>query len=244
MRFRNALLLCGLAAAVTLAGCSSSSTSLPGEKVATNAIFTSEYGPVEDNGYALPAIPINKVNTKYHRQIVDYATKEKPGTIIVNTPNRFLYYVLPGGKAVRYGIGVGKSGFAWQGEAYIAWKQEWPTWHPPEEMAARKPEVARYVKEGMGPGLKNPLGARALYLYNKGGHDTAFRIHGTNQPWSIGLNLSSGCIRMMNHDVEHLYARAGVGTKVIVVGPGNRQGAVSYNDRGVDFFGNLFGFGG
>ena len=127
MRFRNALLLCGLAAAVTLAGCSSSSTSPPGEKVATNAIFTSDYGAVEDNGYALPAIPINKVNTKFHRQIVDYATSEKPGTIIVNTPNRFLYYVLPGGKAVRYGIGVGKSGFAWQGEAYIAWKQEWPT---------------------------------------------------------------------------------------------------------------------
>jgi len=124
MRFRNALLLCGLAAAVTLACCSSSSTPAPGEKVATNAIFTSEYGAVEDNGYALPAIPINKVNTKFHRQIVDYATSEKPGTIIVNTPNRFLYYVLPGGKAVRYGIGVGKQGFAWQGEAYIAWKQE------------------------------------------------------------------------------------------------------------------------
>ena len=218
MRFRNALLLCGLAAAVTLAGCSSSSTSIPGEKVATNAIFTSEYGPVEDNGYALPAIPINKVNTKFHRQIVDYATGEKPGTIIVNTPNRFLYYVLPGGKAVRYGIGVGKAGFAWQGEAYIAWKQEWPTWHPPEEMAARKPEVARYVKDGMGPGLKNPLGARAMYLFNEKGQDTLFRLHGTPEWASIGTAASSGCIRLMNQDIIDLYKRVrpGKGARVVV----------------------------
>ena len=217
MRLRNALLLCGLAAAVTLAGCSSSSTSLPGEKVATNAIFTSEYGPVEDNGYALPGIPINKVNTKFHRQIVDYATGEKPGTIIVNTPNRFLYYVLPGGKAVRYGIGVGKSGFAWQGEAYIAWKQEWPTWHPPKEMAERKPDVARYVKEGMGPGLKNPLGARALYLFNEKGQDTLFRLHGTPEWSSIGTAASSGCIRLINQDVIDLYSRVPVGTEVVVL---------------------------
>ena len=218
MRFRNALLLCGLAAAVTLAGCSSSSTSIPGEKVATNAIFTSEYGPVEDNGYALPAIPINKVNTKFHRQIVDYATGEKPGTIIVNTPNRFLYYVLPGGKAVRYGIGVGKAGFAWQGEAYIAWKQEWPTWHPPKEMADRKPEVARYVKDGMGPGLKNPLGARAMYLFNEKGQDTLFRLHGTPEWASIGTAASSGCIRLMNQDIIDLYSRVrpGRGTRVVV----------------------------
>jgi lipoprotein-anchoring transpeptidase ErfK/SrfK len=218
MRFRNALLLCGLAAAVTLAGCSSSSTSLPGEKVATNAIFTSEYGPVEDNGYSLPGIPINKVNTKFHRQIVDYATKEKPGTIVVNTPNRFLYYVLPGGKAVRYGIGVGKAGFAWQGEAYIAWKQEWPTWHPPEEMAVRRPDVARYVKEGMGPGLKNPLGARALYLFNEQGKDTLFRLHGTPEWASIGTAASSGCIRLMNQDIIDLYSRVrpGKGARVVV----------------------------
>lgn len=218
MRFRNALLLCGLAAAVTLAGCSSSSTSLPGEKVATNAIFTSEYGPVEDNGYSLPGIPINKVNTKFHRQIVDYATKEKPGTIVVNTPNRFLYYVLPGGKAVRYGIGVGKAGFAWQGEAYIAWKQEWPSWHPPAEMAARKPDVARYVKEGMGPGLKNPLGARALYLFNEKGQDTLFRLHGTPEWASIGTAASSGCIRLMNQDIIDLFKRVrpGKGARVVV----------------------------
>jgi lipoprotein-anchoring transpeptidase ErfK/SrfK len=218
MRFRNALLLCGLAAAVTLAGCSSSSTSVPGEKVATNAIFTSDYGPVEDNGYALPAIPINKVNEKFHRQIVEYATSEKPGTIIVNTPNRFLYYVLPGGKAVRYGIGVGKAGFAWKGEAYIAWKQEWPSWHPPQEMADRKPEVARYVKDGMGPGLRNPLGARALYLFNEKGQDTLFRLHGTPEWATIGTAASSGCIRLMNQDIIDLYKRVrpGKGARVVV----------------------------
>ncbi|MGB3877483.1 MAG: L,D-transpeptidase [Shinella zoogloeoides] len=218
MRFRNALLLCGLAAAVTLAGCSTApSDSTPGEKVATNAIFTSDYGPVEDNGYALPAIPINKVNTKFHRQIVDYATSEKPGTIIVNTPNRFLYYVLPGGKAVRYGIGVGKQGFAWQGEAYVAWKQEWPTWHPPKEMADRKPDVARYVKDGMGPGLKNPLGARALYLFNEKGQDTLFRLHGTPEWASIGTAASSGCIRLMNQDIIDLYKRVRPGHSARVV---------------------------
>lgn len=216
MRFRNALLLCGLAAAVTLAGCSSSPVSLPGQKVATNAIFTSEYGPVEDNGYALPAIPISKVNEKFHRQIVDYATKEKPGTIVVNTPNRFLYYVLPGGKAVRYGIGVGKSGFAWQGEAYIAWKQEWPNWHPPQEMADRKPEVARYVKDGMGPGLKNPLGARALYLFQNG-EDTLYRIHGACEPEYLGKAVSSGCIRLLDQDAIDLHRRAPHGATVRVL---------------------------
>lgn len=94
--------------------------------------------------------------------------------------------MLPGGKAVRYGIGVGKQGFAWEGEAYVAWKQEWPTWHPPKEMAERKPEVARYVEAGMGPGISNPLGARALYLFNKEGRDTLFRLHGTPEWSSIG----------------------------------------------------------
>ncbi|SIQ82460.1 Lipoprotein-anchoring transpeptidase ErfK/SrfK [Rhizobium sp. RU20A] len=222
MRFRNALLLCGLAASISLAGCSTSSNSSPsvadGQKIATNQIFTSNYGAVEDHGYALPAIPISKVNEKYHRQIVEYPTSERPGTIIVNTPNRFLYYVLPGGKAVRYGIGVGKQGFAWQGEAYVAWKQEWPTWHPPKEMAARKPEVAKYVEKGMEPGIRNPLGARAMYLFNAEGKDTLFRLHGTPEWSSIGTAASSGCIRLMNQDIIDLYARVrpGRNTKVIV----------------------------
>ncbi|MDR6755950.1 lipoprotein-anchoring transpeptidase ErfK/SrfK [Mycoplana sp. BE70] len=220
MRLRTALLLCGLAASTTLAACSSVPSSAPimGEKVATNQIFTSGYGPVEDHGYALPAIPIQRVDSKFHRQIVDYKTSEKPGTIVVNTPTRFLYFVLPGGKAVRYGIGVGKQGFAWEGEAYIAWKQEWPMWHPPEEMAQRKPDVAKYVKEGMKPGLTNPLGARALYLFNDKGQDTLFRVHGTPEWASIGTAASSGCIRMINQDIIDLYSRVrpGKGSRVVV----------------------------
>ncbi len=218
MRIRNALLLCSLAATLVLSGCSTSPISPVGEKVATNQIFSDGYGPVEDHGYPLPAIPISRVNERFHRQIVDYATKEKPGTIIVNTPNRFLYFVLPRGKAVRYGIGVGKSGFAWEGKAYVAWKQEWPTWHPPKEMAARKPDVARYVEDGMGPGLRNPLGARAMYLFNDEGKDTLFRLHGTPEWASIGTAASSGCIRLMNQDIIDLYARVrpGKNTRVIV----------------------------
>ncbi|OLP60446.1 hypothetical protein BJF93_16055 [Xaviernesmea oryzae] len=226
MRTRNALLLCSLAAMLAAAGCSTAPVSPvpplayaspPPATVAVNEIFSDSYGPVEDNGYALPAIPINKVDKRFHRQIVDYPTNEKPGTIIVNTPTRFLYYVLPGGKAVRYGIGVGKQGFAWEGRAYIAWKQEWPTWHPPKEMAVRRPDVAQYVENGMGPGLRNPLGARALYLFNEQGQDTLFRLHGTPEWNTIGTAASSGCIRMMNQDVIDLYSRVRPGRTAQVI---------------------------
>ncbi|GEO86545.1 MULTISPECIES: L,D-transpeptidase [Alphaproteobacteria] len=222
MRLRNALTVFGLVATIGLTGCTTTSDTASGtstEKVeATTAkIFTDSYGSVTDAGYALPAIPINKVNPKFHRQIVSYQTKERAGTIVVNTRERFLYYVLPNGKAVRYGIGVGKQGFAWQGEAYIAWKQEWPTWHPPKEMAVRKPDVAKYVEDGMGPGLRNPLGARALYLFNDKGQDTLFRLHGTPEWASIGTAASSGCIRLMNQDIIDLYSRVRPGKSARVV---------------------------
>lgn len=216
MRIRNALTVFGLFSTLALAGCSTTSE---GGKTETAKIFTDSYGQVTDAGYALPAIPINKVNPKFHRQIVAFSTPEKAGTIIVNTRERFLYYVLPNGKAVRYGIGVGKEGFAWKGNAYVAWKQEWPTWHPPKEMAVRKPDVAKYVEDGMGPGLRNPLGARALYLFNDKGQDTLFRLHGTPEWASIGTAASSGCIRLMNQDIIDLYARVRPGkeTRVIVL---------------------------
>ena len=218
MRFRNILTALGLVMSLGLAGC----TTTTGDKaeVAETTkvqIFSDSYGSVTDAGYALPAIPIQKVDKKFHRQIVDYATKEKPGTIVVNTRERFLYYVLPRGKAVRYGIGVGKEGFAWEGEAYIAWKQAWPTWHPPKEMAERKPEVAKYVEKGMDPGLRNPLGARAMYLFNEKGQDTLFRLHGTPEWASIGTAASSGCIRLMNQDVIDLYNRVKPGRNAKVV---------------------------
>lgn len=212
---RFLLTLVGMIAALALAGCSSSQEGASGT---TNQIFTSEYGSVKDAGYRVPAVPISKVKERFHRQIVNYNTREKPGTIIVDTPNRFLYFVLPGRKAVRYGIGVGKAGFAWEGEAYIAWKQAWPKWTPPKEMIDRRPDLARYGKDGMKPGLSNPLGARALYLFNEDGEDTLFRLHGTPEWNSIGTAASSGCIRLMNQDIIDLYdrVRPGRGAKVVV----------------------------
>jgi lipoprotein-anchoring transpeptidase ErfK/SrfK len=225
MRTAKSMTTLGLLATLALAGCSATTSQPAGTsgaevtRVETSRIFTDSYGQLSDAGYALPAIPINRVDKKFHRQIIDYSTTEKPGTIVVNTRERFLYYIMPGGKAVRYGIGVGKQGFSWAGEAYVAWKQEWPTWHPPKEMAERKPDVARYVEKGMGPGLNNPLGARAMYLFNEKGQDTLFRLHGTPEWASIGTAASSGCIRLMNQDVIDLYnrVRPGRSTKVIVI---------------------------
>src|SRR5262245_46183110 len=148
------------------------------------------------------------VPAQLRRQTVNYAGSEAPGTIIVDTPNTYLYYVLGGGKAVRYGIGVGREGFTWSGVKAVDRKSEWPDWHPPAEMIARQPYLPRFMAGGPG----NPLGARAMYI---GG--TIYRIHGTNQPSSIGKQVSSGCIRMLNEDVIDLYSRVDVGTKVVVL---------------------------
>jgi lipoprotein-anchoring transpeptidase ErfK/SrfK len=142
------------------------------------------------------------------RQTVAYSGPEAPGTIIVDTPNTYLYYVLGGGKAIRYGIGVGREGFTWSGVKSIERKAEWPDWVPPAEMVARQPYLPRFMAGGPG----NPLGARSMYLAG-----TVYRIHGTNQPSSIGKRVSSGCIRMVNEDVIDLYSRVNVGTKVVVL---------------------------
>lgn len=207
------LALMGLVAALFISGCQTGGPEI------TKEIFTSNYGAVSDGGYKIPAVPISRVDKQYHRQIVTYYTKEKPGTVIVNTRKRFLYYVLPGNKAVRYGIGVGRAGFAWEGEAYIAWKRPWPRWTPPAEMVARQPSLARYAEDGQRPGLKNPLGARALYLFDKDGNDTLYRLHGTPEWKSIGTAASSGCIRLMNQDIIDLYSRVkpGRNSKVVVI---------------------------
>jgi lipoprotein-anchoring transpeptidase ErfK/SrfK len=216
MRLRYAITAFGLL--LGLASCSTTSTSETAS-VVTSEVVTESYGKVTDAGYSLPAIPINRVDQKFHRQVVDYPTDKKRGTIIVDTRTRFLYYILGDGKAMRYGIGVGKQGFAWKGEAYVAWKQEWPTWHPPAEMAVRKPEIAKYVEKGMDPGITNPLGARAMYLFDDKGRDTMFRLHGTPEWSSIGTAASSGCIRLMNQDVIDLYSRVrpGKSTRVVVL---------------------------
>lgn len=181
------------------------------------------------------------VAEKYQRKSVRLVTSEKPGTVIVDTNNRFLYYVEGSNKATRYGIGVGREGFGWSGVTRVGRKAEWPDWIPPKEMIARERKRGVILPARQAGGPENPLGARALYLYRPNGGDTGFRIHGTNQPWSIGLNLSSGCIRMMNKDVEHLYKRVPDGSKVIVMGPGNKQGNVVLEDRGTDFLRTLFG---
>jgi lipoprotein-anchoring transpeptidase ErfK/SrfK len=216
MRPRNTTKILGIFAALAISGFATASLAAPTE---AGSPVPDAYGKIIDNGFQLPAIPIQKLDKKFHRQIVDFQTKESPGTVVVNTRERFLYYVLSGGKAVRYGIGVGKQGFAWSGTAYVAWKQEWPTWHPPKEMASRKPEVAKYVEDGMNPGVTNPLGARAMYLFNEKGQDTLFRLHGTPEWSSIGTAASSGCIRLINQDVIDLYSRVrpGRNTKVVVI---------------------------
>jgi lipoprotein-anchoring transpeptidase ErfK/SrfK len=148
-------------------------------------------------------------------QVVYFDTPERPGTIIIDTDARALYYVLDSQTAIRYGIAVGKEGYSWAGIAKIGRKVEWPTWTPPASMIRRKPELAKW-RNGMPGGRKNPLGARAMYLY-AGGRDTLFRIHGTNEPQSIGTAASSGCIRMLNEEVVELYDNVRIGTKVIVL---------------------------
>jgi len=150
----------------------------------------------------------NRMDPRYLRQEVAYDGQEKPGTIVIDTPNHFLYLVGSDGRALRYGIGVGRPGFTWSGVHAISAKKEWPDWIPPEEMLKRQPYLPHFVAGGPG----NPLGARALYLGS-----TIYRIHGSNEPWTIGQNVSSGCIRMRNADVIDLYERVKVGSKVIVL---------------------------
>ena len=152
---------------------------------------------------------------QFRRQLVSVETREVPGTIIIDANKRFLYLVLPDGEALRYGIGVGREGFGWSGTERITRKAEWPGWTPPAEMRARQPGLPSYMPGGP----ENPLGARALYLGN-----TLYRIHGSNEPWTIGQAVSSGCFRMTNEDVTDLYDRVRVGAKVIVVGPDEGSG--------------------
>jgi len=148
------------------------------------------------------------VDPRYVKQAVPYDGSEEPGTIVISTRDRFLYLVQPGGRAIRYGIGVGRPGFTWAGVHQITNKREWPDWTPPDEMIKRRPDLPRH----MAGGPENPLGARAMYLGS-----TLYRIHGSNEPWTIGTQVSSGCIRMRNEDVIDLYERVKVGTKVVVI---------------------------
>jgi lipoprotein-anchoring transpeptidase ErfK/SrfK len=167
---------------------------------------------------AAPAIEESvDLPARFRRQIVDYRTSEPAGTIIIDTPNTYLYLVLGNGRAMRYGIGVGRDGFTWSGVQTVSRRAEWPDWHPPAEMIARQPYLPRYMAGGPG----NPMGARALYLGN-----TIYRIHGTNAPHTIGQRVSSGCIRLTNEDVTDLYSRVNVGTRVVVLPQAQRRASV------------------
>jgi lipoprotein-anchoring transpeptidase ErfK/SrfK len=189
----------------------------------TRPAYQAMYAPIEDDLYPIPGVDISRINPAYLRRVVAYETTEAPGTIVVDPQARYLYHVQGDGSAVRYGVGVGRTGFSWSGSATIKDKQEWPDWYPPKEMFDRQPELMEQMGElpggpGMAGGPGNPLGSRALYLW-QGNKDTLYRIHGTFEPWTIGTNVSSGCIRMINQDVIDLYNHTPVGTKVVVLSP-------------------------
>lgn len=179
--------------------------------------YASMYGPMPNEQFPLPAIDLDKVPDKYLRRVVSYPTSEKVGTLIVDTENFFLYLVQENGKAIRYGVGLGRAGFEWSGRAYVARKAAWPRWTPPEEMIARQPDLEKWSWQngGMPPGLKNPLGARALYIYQDG-RDTLYRLHGTAETWSIGKAVSSGCVRLLNQDIIDLHRRVPNQTPIVV----------------------------
>ncbi|MBB5751079.1 L,D-transpeptidase [Prosthecomicrobium pneumaticum] len=204
-----------------LAACQSTATrrpmaAAPGPIV--DSEYASMYGPIDTEPFPIAAIDLTRIDPKFYRRVVSvpFDIPNEPGTIVVDPPAHYLYLILEGGQAIRYGVGVGRDGFAWSGDAAIQAKREWPRWHPPKEMQARDPEAAKWP-DGMPGGPRNPLGARALYLF-QGKKDTLYRLHGTNQPWSIGKSLSSGCIRLLNHDIIDLYGRVPLGTKVTVIG--------------------------
>jgi lipoprotein-anchoring transpeptidase ErfK/SrfK len=187
-------------------------------------VALASYGPAPGEPFPVPTAPLSRIHPAYLRTRVAYAGGERPGTIVIEPRTRYLYYVEQGGSAIRYGVGVGRQGFAWSGTATVGDKQEWPDWYPPKEMIARRPELLRQLSElqsglGVPGGPANPLGARALYLWQNN-RDTLYRIHGTNEPWTIGTNVSSGCIRMINQDAIDLYNRTPLGTRVLVLSGG------------------------
>ncbi|MFT4160168.1 L,D-transpeptidase [Shinella sp.] len=216
-----------LGAAATLAGCATTQTStravpLP-QKVsypivpATDEELAARYAAVEDGGHLIPAIPYKEIDPRYYRQRVKDPTGEPAGTVVVDTAARFLYVVEPGGTAMRYGVGIGRDGFAWEGEGVIQWRQPWPRWKVPDDMIRRQPSLARYsvANGGMDPGIKNPLGARALYIFQNG-QDTLYRLHGSPEWKSIGKAVSSGCVRLINQDVLDLYKRVPYHARIVV----------------------------
>jgi lipoprotein-anchoring transpeptidase ErfK/SrfK len=238
---RSVIAGASVSAATCLAGCASTNpnpslnaaAASPANSAMADAIepnYSAIYAEIKDGAFTVPAVKYSDVDSAFLRKNVSYATREAPGTIVIDPPNHYLYHVEDGGRATRYGVGVGREGFAWAGEARIKSKQEWPDWYPPKEMLDRRPDLMKSMVGlqsgiGMHGGPANPLGARAMYLW-QGNKDTYFRIHGTNEPWTIGSSQSSGCIRMINQDAMDLYQKTPIGTRVVVLG---FPGAVAAN---------------
>lgn len=194
--------------ALSLGGCGTTDTLLMAEAAKT-------YGPMPNEKFPIPAVDISKVNPKYYRRTVQYASSEAPGTIVVDPANYYVYRIEGDGTATRYGANVGRQGFLWNGNAYVGRKSEWATWTPPKEMIRRQPEAAKYAR-GMPGGLDNPLGARTLHLYQNGAY-TLYTIYASSEPESIGSGITSGCVGLLSQDMIHLYARTPVKTKVVVL---------------------------
>ncbi|GGE39643.1 hypothetical protein GCM10007276_16200 [Agaricicola taiwanensis] len=207
-----------LAAAATLFLGACVQTTTEPARPAIDPAVAGMYASAQDGDVLIPGVDVSKMDPKNVRQIVDYRTPHAPGTIVVDPYARFLYLIMENGKAMRYGIGVAKAGLEFEGEADIARKARWPGWTPTPNMIKRDPERYAAFAKGLDGGLSNPLGARALYLY-QGGRDTLYRIHGTNEPWSIGQSVSSGCIRLLNQDIIDLHSRVPNGSRVVVLGP-------------------------
>ena len=208
--------LCGLA----LAGCTTTAVT---EKETQDIepisrSYALMYGPLPDERFPIPAVDLRRVPPRFYRRQVDYFGPEPPGTVVVDTSQFYLYLVRENRQAMRYGVGLGRAGFEWAGRARIAWKQVWPKWTPPAAMIKREPELERWsaANGGMPPGLDNPLGARALYIF-EGNVDTLYRIHGSPEYWTIGKAVSSGCVRMMNQDAIDLYNRVPTNSRILVL---------------------------
>ena len=215
---RRFLLASGAVGALALAGCTTTDGWPEVTQEHTQSGELSNlmmYRAMPEEDFPIPAVDLRRVPPRFYRQEVADPTGERPGTIVVDIDNFYLYLIRPGGRALRYGVGVGREGLSWSGRAQIQMKREWPRWTPTHNMIRRDPALAKYAG-GMEPGLDNPLGARALYLFENG-RDTLYRLHGTNEPWSIGMAMSSGCIRLFNQDIIDLYERTPIGTRVVVL---------------------------
>lgn len=185
------------------------------ERIAEMEAYVRMYGALPNERFPIPAVNLRVIDPVYLRKFGTYQTNERPGTVIVDTAQKVLFLTMPDNKAVRYGIGIGRAGFEWSGRAVIKFKRQWPTWTPPAAMIEREPELEEW-RNGMPPGLGNPLGARALYIFQNG-KDTLYRLHGSSEEHSIGRAVSSGCVRLLQQDVIDLYNRVPNNTPIVVI---------------------------